>query len=104
MGMTVYAFSPISEEADAGQARWAWGQSGLQREFHTSQDYIVKHCIKQTKTTTPSKNFKKSYLMIFSRTSQKQITKFVLSLKENVFSKISTDTVLMCVTEIILHH
>lgn len=39
-------FNPITEEGKAGKSLCIQGQTGLSSEFQESQNYVVRHCLK----------------------------------------------------------
>lgn len=40
--MVAHAFTPSTEDTEAGGALWVWGQPGLHGEFHYIQDYVER--------------------------------------------------------------
>lgn len=45
-GMVAYTFNASTREAEAGLSLWVSSQTGLYREFLTSQGYTVSPCLK----------------------------------------------------------
>jgi hypothetical protein len=43
--VVVPTFNPRTQEAEADESLWIWGQSGLQSKFQDSQDYSEKPCL-----------------------------------------------------------
>lgn len=50
LGMVMYVFNLSTMETEAGRALWVWGQSDLHSEFHDSQGYIKRFCLKNKPT------------------------------------------------------
>lgn len=50
LGMVMYVFNLSTMETEAGRALWVWGQSDLHSEFHDSQGYIKRSCLKNKPT------------------------------------------------------
>jgi hypothetical protein len=47
--VVVHIFNLITQEAEAGESLWVWGQPGLQSKFQKSQGYTEKPWLKKLK-------------------------------------------------------
>ena len=45
--MVMHNFNPGTQEAEAAESLWVWGQSDWYSKFQDSQSYIERPCLKQ---------------------------------------------------------